>query len=183
MKRNDDAPVHRGEVREYRKTATVLAGQAPTGGTIPTLEGDHTYEAGDYIAGPGQAGEFWPVKRSIFEATYEPIDAARLSYDRGADAIRELLDESNLWEQDSEGGILTVFDGNKDVLAALLAKSLSVPAPTLPALDPKVVALINLVDSGDWRGSAGGTLYVKPDEVVIGVETLRAVREALRDAV
>jgi hypothetical protein len=69
------APVPRGPVREYRKTATVMAGQAPTGGTIPTLEGDHTYEAGDYIAGPGQAGEFWPVKRAIFEATYEPLDA------------------------------------------------------------------------------------------------------------
>lgn len=56
--------------QEYRKTATVLAGVAPTGGVIHTLEGDHTYEAGDYICGPGAAGEFWPVRRDIFEATY-----------------------------------------------------------------------------------------------------------------
>lgn len=70
----DKSPVPRGEVREYRKTATVRAGQAPTGGTISTLEGVHTFEAGDYIAGPGQAGEYWPVKRSIFEATYQALE-------------------------------------------------------------------------------------------------------------
>jgi hypothetical protein len=38
-----------------------------------------------------------------------------------ADAIRESLDANNAWEQDGEGGILTVFDGNKDVLAASIA--------------------------------------------------------------
>jgi hypothetical protein len=59
------------EAGEYRKTATVKAVQAETGGVIPTLEGDHTYEAGDYICGPGAEGEYWPVKRTIFEATYE----------------------------------------------------------------------------------------------------------------
>lgn len=62
--------VTRTEPREYRKVATVRAGQALRGGVIPTLEGDHTFEAGDYICGPGAAGEFWPVKRAIFEATY-----------------------------------------------------------------------------------------------------------------
>jgi hypothetical protein len=63
----------RSEPREYRKTTTVLAGVAPTGGVIATLEGDHTYEAGDYICGPGAAGEYWPVRRDIFEATYALI--------------------------------------------------------------------------------------------------------------
>lgn len=57
---------------EYRNTATVRAGQATRAGVIPTLEGTHTFEEGDYIAGPGTAGEFWPVKRAIFEATYVP---------------------------------------------------------------------------------------------------------------
>ena len=66
-------PYPRENVREYRKTATVMAGQAPAPGIIPTLEGDHSYEAGDYICGPGQAGEYWPVRRSIFEATYVPV--------------------------------------------------------------------------------------------------------------
>jgi hypothetical protein len=66
----------REEPCEYRKVATVQAGQAISAGIIPTLEGDHSYEAGDYIAGPGQAGEYWPVKRSIFEATYVPADAS-----------------------------------------------------------------------------------------------------------
>ena len=56
--------------KRYRKTATVLAHQATEGGVIHTLEGDHTYVAGDYIC-TGIEGEQWPVKRSIFEATYE----------------------------------------------------------------------------------------------------------------
>jgi hypothetical protein len=64
--------VTRTDPRRYRKTATVRAGQAIRAGVIPTLEGDHSFEAGDYICGPGAAGEFWPVKRAIFEATYEP---------------------------------------------------------------------------------------------------------------
>ena len=62
--------ITRTEPSLYHKTAKVRAGQAIRSGTIPTLEGDHTFEAGDYICGPGAAGEFWPVKRAIFEATY-----------------------------------------------------------------------------------------------------------------
>lgn len=68
------AEITREEPREYRKVATVKAGKAIQGGTIPTLEGDHTFEAGDYICGPGAAGEFWPVRRDIFEATYVPAE-------------------------------------------------------------------------------------------------------------
>jgi hypothetical protein len=64
--------VTREEPREYRKTALVKAGAALAGGIIRTPEGDHAFEAGDYICGPGAAGEFWPVKREIFEATYVP---------------------------------------------------------------------------------------------------------------
>lgn len=62
--------VTRTEPREYRKVAVVKAGQAIRGGIMATLEGDHTFEEGDYICGPGAGGEFWPVKRAIFEATY-----------------------------------------------------------------------------------------------------------------
>jgi hypothetical protein len=64
--------VTRTEPREYRKVAIVKAGQAIRGGVMATLEGDHTFEEGDYICGPGAGGEFWPVKRAIFEATYVP---------------------------------------------------------------------------------------------------------------
>jgi hypothetical protein len=39
---------------------------------IPTLEGDHTASAGDFII-RGVAGEFYPCKPAIFAATYEPI--------------------------------------------------------------------------------------------------------------
>lgn len=58
--------------KTYRKTATVRAHPATEGGIIHTLEGDHTYVAGDYIC-TGVEGEQWPVKRSIFEATYEEV--------------------------------------------------------------------------------------------------------------
>ena len=55
---------------KYRKTALVEAEQATESGVISTLEGDMTYEAGDYIC-TGHKGEQWPVKKDIFEATYE----------------------------------------------------------------------------------------------------------------
>lgn len=39
--------------------------------TIPTKEGDMIVRHGDYII-KGIAGEFYPCKPEIFEATYEP---------------------------------------------------------------------------------------------------------------
>lgn len=41
---------------------------------ITTLEGDMTAHPGDWIVGPGVEGEFWPVKQSIFEQSYEEIE-------------------------------------------------------------------------------------------------------------
>ena len=41
--------------------------------TIPTLEGDLTAQPGDYII-KGIAGEFYPCKPDIFEATYELVE-------------------------------------------------------------------------------------------------------------
>ena len=38
---------------------------------IPTLEGDHAAQIGDFII-KGVQGEFYPCKPDIFEATYEP---------------------------------------------------------------------------------------------------------------
>lgn len=39
---------------------------------IKTLEGDHRICDGDWII-KGIAGEFYPCKDAIFEATYEPV--------------------------------------------------------------------------------------------------------------
>ncbi len=39
---------------------------------IKTLEGDHLARRGDYII-QGVAGEIYPCKPYIFEATYEPV--------------------------------------------------------------------------------------------------------------
>lgn len=40
---------------------------------IHTLEGDHRASLGDWII-RGVAGEFYPCKPDIFDATYEPAD-------------------------------------------------------------------------------------------------------------
>ena len=39
---------------------------------IPTLEGDHTANVGDYII-KGVVGEFYPCKPDVFEKTYEAV--------------------------------------------------------------------------------------------------------------
>jgi uncharacterized protein affecting Mg2+/Co2+ transport len=59
-------------VKTYRKIATVEAFQATTAGFIDTLEGRMSYKVGDYIC-KGAEGEQWPVKKSIFESTYEEV--------------------------------------------------------------------------------------------------------------
>ena len=40
--------------------------------TIPTLEGDHKADVGDWII-KGVAGEFYPCKPDIFKQTYEEV--------------------------------------------------------------------------------------------------------------
>jgi len=52
------------------KVARVGAMNGKAGIIIHTLEGDHLAEWGDYII-KGVAGEFYPCKADIFEATYE----------------------------------------------------------------------------------------------------------------
>lgn len=60
--------------RQYHKVATVLAVQMAAAFEVETLEGTMHGEAGDYLC-QGAAGDRWPVKRAIFEATYKPCDA------------------------------------------------------------------------------------------------------------
>lgn len=45
-----------------------------TGIIIPTLEGDHVLEAGNYLI-RGVKGELYPCRADIFKATYEAVDA------------------------------------------------------------------------------------------------------------
>lgn len=40
---------------------------------IPTLEGDHRCDVGDWII-RGVAGELYPCKSDIFAATYDPVE-------------------------------------------------------------------------------------------------------------
>lgn len=59
---------------EYRKTATVRAIQMDAPFRVETTEGVMEGAAGDYLC-QGPAGECWPIKREVFEATYELVDA------------------------------------------------------------------------------------------------------------
>jgi hypothetical protein len=67
-----ELPDPRSAGKEYRKTATVWAVQMAQDFEVQTLEGTHRGRAGDWLA-QGPAGERWPIKREIFEATYEPV--------------------------------------------------------------------------------------------------------------
>jgi hypothetical protein len=68
----EQLPDPRAAGREYRKTATVWAVQLQQPCEVKTAEGTMTGQAGDYLC-QGPAGERWPVRREIFEATYEPV--------------------------------------------------------------------------------------------------------------
>lgn len=58
--------------KRYRKIASVEAVQMIEDFQVETLEGTHQGYAGDYLC-RGIAGEYWPVKKEIFEKTYVPI--------------------------------------------------------------------------------------------------------------
>ncbi len=60
------------DVKKYRKTAIVKAAQIHEDFTVHTLEGMMSGVAGDYVC-EGVEGEHWPVKKEIFEKTYEEI--------------------------------------------------------------------------------------------------------------
>lgn len=46
-------------------------------GHIDTLEDGHIVTPGDWIVGPGVAGEFWPVKPDVFLQTYVVLSQAQ----------------------------------------------------------------------------------------------------------
>lgn len=56
--------------KKYRKTAPVWAVQMTEPFEVETLEGTMRAEAGDYLC-EGPKGERWPIKKEIFESTYE----------------------------------------------------------------------------------------------------------------
>lgn len=64
-------------VHEYAKTSTVLAAQTNEDGLVMTPEGAMSYGAGDYIVTDNPVTHAWPVKRAVFEATYERVEHGR----------------------------------------------------------------------------------------------------------
>ena len=62
------------ETKKYRKRPVVVeAYRTETEVVVHTLEGDLTAQPGDYII-TGVAGEQYPCKAEIFEATYEEVE-------------------------------------------------------------------------------------------------------------
>ena len=62
-------------INEHADESTAFAlidGGRVAGLVIPTLEGDHRADIGDWII-RGVKGEFYPCKPDIFAATYEPV--------------------------------------------------------------------------------------------------------------
>lgn len=61
------------KTKTYRHLPTIVqARQAKVERTIHTLEGDMKAHPGDYIV-TGTRGESWPVRKDIFEKTYEEV--------------------------------------------------------------------------------------------------------------
>jgi len=56
---------------KYRKTALVRAREAKIDGEIETPEGIMEYKIGDYLVSDDPPTHIWPVRKEIFEATYE----------------------------------------------------------------------------------------------------------------
>lgn len=61
------------DLKTYRKTATVNAIKLEIEFAVTTEEGVMRGHPGDYLC-EGIAGEKWPVKKEIFEKTYEVVE-------------------------------------------------------------------------------------------------------------
>ena len=59
------------EPKAYLKNSVTYAVQIPVKFQVDTLEGMHSADAGDYLA-IGAAGEMYPIRKDIFESTYDP---------------------------------------------------------------------------------------------------------------
>lgn len=69
---NEGLPNPRMVGYEYRKATTVWAYEMLQDFKVTTLEGVMTGRKGDYLC-LGPNGDLWPVKKEIFEATYERV--------------------------------------------------------------------------------------------------------------
>ncbi len=63
---------HKDYIKTYKKTVPVKAIQIHENFSVDTLENTMFGNAGDYLC-EGIAGEKWPVKKEIFEKTYEVV--------------------------------------------------------------------------------------------------------------
>lgn len=71
---------------------------------IPTLEGDHEAQPGDWII-RGVSGEIYPCKPDIFEKTYEPAtNPSGTDLERPIAAVREAAVDASIRAYDCAGG-------------------------------------------------------------------------------
>lgn len=76
----------------YKRKVPIEAKEADCDGVLVTLEGKAKYFKGDMIA-RGQDGEKWPIKRSIFEKTYEKVGAKV-----GATSLLKSASATQVWK-------------------------------------------------------------------------------------
>jgi hypothetical protein len=69
---NENLPNPEVEGRKYRKKVHCFAVQMNRPFTVQTLEGEMSGREGDYLL-KGVKGELWPVRKEIFEQTYEEV--------------------------------------------------------------------------------------------------------------
>ena len=74
-RRHDGSPAGEADLIEWigGEARVEHDGGESTNLIIPTLEGDHIANVGDWII-KGVAGEFYPCKPGIFAATYDAVE-------------------------------------------------------------------------------------------------------------
>jgi hypothetical protein len=113
-----------------KKPIPVLCQQATADGTITTLEGVMSYEAGDWII-IGITGERYPCKREVFEASYEecpspevqePSQYLAVMNDAQAevDRLKDEIEASKWLDEDAIPKALKAVCDERDQLRAAL---------------------------------------------------------------
>lgn len=71
--RNEDCSISWQSKKYVKKPVEIIAIQTAVEGIIATPEGMMKFEKGDYLV-EGVKGEHYPVKKEIFEETYEVVN-------------------------------------------------------------------------------------------------------------
>lgn len=132
---------------------------------IPTLEGDMRASVGDWII-RGVAGEFYPCKPDIFEATYEPVGPGhnmktpdRANLHAACDLIREMFDGDPARANEIINDRMGPFNPAGDFIVALLTVAINAFSPyPAPARQKRIEGIRKIADAlpADGKVKANG---------------------------